>query len=165
MEDQPGQVVERAGFSAAELVDAQYMKAGIDGAGSRRKRRDIGLVALAQRGDVAVQAHLVGSRLGAEHHQVAGQAAPGPQAQRLGQRTQQAQVLHPINPHQNDGTVARDAEATQQATVANTGRLRRERTGLRARQAQHHGRGQGLDQREVVGRDAEGVEANPAQRG
>ena len=71
---------------------------------------------------VALQRHQVRRRLGIDDDQVAGDAAPGPQAQRLRQRAQQAEALGDAGRDEHDRPIARDAEAPQQAPVADLAR-------------------------------------------
>ncbi|MBK7119255.1 MAG: hypothetical protein IPH64_09780 [Comamonadaceae bacterium] len=99
-----------------QLVGAQHVKADAD----RSRLRPPWSAAWRSRraSDRALQRHLVRRRFRVHHHQVAGQAAPGPQAHRLRQRTQQAQPLCAAGGDENQRPVAREAEAPEQAPVA-----------------------------------------------
>jgi hypothetical protein len=104
---------------------------------------------------------------GIDHHQVAGDAAPGPDAQGLRQRAQQAQALCRAGGHEHDRPIAGDAEAPQQAPVADLAGRAFGALGGRARprQAGHQCGAQRLDGREVVGTDAQCAQPDARQRG
>jgi hypothetical protein len=111
----PGQGQQGAPFVGRYLAGAQHVKADADRAGLHAMGGDM---ALAQGGDVAFQRHVVRRRLRVDHHQVAGDPPPRPQAQGVGQRPQQAHALRRRHRDQDDGPIARDAEAPEQAPVA-----------------------------------------------
>jgi hypothetical protein len=74
--------------------------------------------------DLVLQRHQVGRRFAVDHHQVAGNATPGPQLQRLRQRPQQAQPCMAPAVTSSRGRSPGDAEAPEQPPVA-----RRRRSG------------------------------------
>ena len=165
---QPGQGGQGDQLVGRQLIGGQHMEAGA--AGSRCAAGTVGVgaalavMAVPQREQLALQRHQVGRRLGVDHHQVAGDAAPGPQPQRLRQRAQQAQAMRRASGHQHDRPVARDAEAPQQPAVAAVGGRGRAAV-LRPRQAEHQRGGQALHGGEVVGADAQVAQPDAGQRG
>ena len=159
---QAGQAAQGAQFGGRDLLGAQQVKAR---AGRAGEGGAFGQVLVAQGVDLAVQLHQVRHGFGVDDHQVAGDAAPGPQAQRLGQRAQHAHRLRRPGRHQHDGPVARDAEAPQQAPVAGLGHARGMCADLRAGEAHHQRSGERLDGGKVFSAERERAQADAGERG
>ena len=142
-----------------QVARLEQVKAGGGAAGLRRDRRRVRFL---ERGDGAAERHQVGRRLVVDDDEVAGDAAPRPEAKRLRQRAQQAEALLDAGRDQDDRQVARDAEAPEQAPVADVARFGGAQ--VRARERERERGRERLDRREVLGVDAHLAQADAGQR-
>ena len=164
IEMDPRQGSQRAQLVGREFVGTQHVKADIRGAGLAPV---LGAELFAQGRDITLQGHQVRGRFGVHDHQIASHTGPRPHPQCLHQRAQQAHALRCSGRHQHDGSVTRDAEAPQQAAVADVGALRFSSGWRRAcmGHVHHDGRAECLDRREALGSHAQLAQPNAGQRG
>ena len=155
------QCLERAALRSRQLGRAQHDQH----TRPRRWQRRIGLglEPLGNRAQFALQRHQVRRRLDIQQHQVARQAAPGPEFQRLHHRSHQTGGVRRARLDEHDGAVARDAEAPQHAPVERCPLGRDNRHGARHQQRQR-GRDE-LDGGEVGRTGAHLAQADAGERG
>ena len=114
----PRQNLQSGNFVRRQLGRAQQVQLGLTWRGLLLT---VAHEAFPQGRDLALQFHLVRGRLAVHDHQVAGDATPGPQAQRLHQYAQQTQAFDHGGPDQDHRAVAGDAEPPQHALVTACG--------------------------------------------